>query len=110
MTYTPMEAKRTCLAALSQFRTEAAGHLSMRDWTLNDCTYLQSCVNRTADAILSTSIANYCNLSLTIKQLQAAYNAGVAEQDIVKCQLAMTGIIDQFALVIVVCKEVRKEP
>ena len=110
-----IEAKHKCLTELRKFRCDVNDHLPdepngdkyLIDWTLEDCGYIQRCINRTIGVILSTCMHDH--VAQELWQIQDAYESAMKDKDIRKCQLALNKAMAEFAIVHACCKAIKED-
>ena len=109
------EAKQKCLEALREFRCDVNDHLPDTaggddyyiNWTLEDCEYIQRCINRAIGVILSTCMADH--VSYEFHTIQNTYATALKEKDINKCRRVLNGVMEEFAMIHAACKAISKE-
>lgn len=109
-----IEAKNICLPALREFRNDINDHLPdtlgetdyLIDWQLEDCEYVQKCINRTAEIILSTCMADHNSYEL--HNLMSEYVTAIKNKDIRKCQLLLEKALEIFNMIRIALKAIRE--
>ena len=111
-------AKRICLDALWDFRCDVNEYLpdnpesadlvfTGADWDLKACAYIQHCIDRVVDIILSTCMADH--VSYELHCCQDAYAAALKEKDIRRCQRALLDFMDEARIIHAVCKAIPED-
>lgn len=110
-----LSAKRICLDALQVFRCDVNDYLpdnphstdlifTGADWDAGDCNYIQRCIDRVVDAVLSTCMADHCSYDLHI--VQDAYTKAAKKKDIPLCQRALLDFMEEVRIVHAACKSI----
>lgn len=109
-----IEAQSKCLEALGEFRYDINDHLPdepngdkyLIDWTLEDCGYVQRCIDRTIGVILSTCMHDH--VAQELWQIQDAYAAAIKDKDIRRCQQVLNLAMKELAIVHACCKAIKE--
>ena len=114
-----LSARRICLDALREFRCEVNEYLpdnpegpvlvftGAGEWDQDGCSYIQRCINRVVDTILSTCMADH--VSYDLHMVQDTYNQALKEKDVQRCQRALLDFMEEARIIHAACKAIPKE-